>query len=173
MDPLLYEVFSVYFFIAFYIILYKGFRMNVADAFHQTVHGAAGGCEALAVRMGMSPAILRNKANPNTLTNKPMLDDADRVMGITGDHRVLHALAANHGYVCVKIEDAATACDTAILELVTRVWSANGDVGAAVNAALADGRIEEHEVVGIRAQVNKVVRALHEMVARLDGMAEK
>ncbi len=147
--------------------------MNVADAFHQTVHESVGGCEVLAVRMGMSPAILRNKADPNKAYNKPMLDDVDRVMGITGDHRVLHALAANHGYVCVKIEDGATACDTAVLELVTRVWSTSGDVGAAVNAALADGRIEQHEVAGVRDQVNKVVRALHQMVARLDGMAEK
>uniref|UniRef100_UPI00353016D5 phage regulatory CII family protein n=1 Tax=Achromobacter sp. GbtcB20 TaxID=2824765 RepID=UPI00353016D5 len=55
--------------------------MNHLDAFHQTVHGAPGGCEAIAPRMGMSAAILRNKANPNSTTNKPTLDEADRLMG--------------------------------------------------------------------------------------------
>lgn len=70
--------------------------MNVGDAFYQTVHGSAGGCEALAVRMNMSAAILRNKANVHTVTNKPTLDDADRIMGLTADYRILDALAANH-----------------------------------------------------------------------------
>ncbi len=147
--------------------------MNVQDAFHSTVHGAAGGCEALAVRLGMSPAILRNKANPNLATNKPMLDDIDRIMGITGDHRVLHALAANHGYVCVRVDDSHSASDMAILELITQVWSANGDVGAEVNRALADGRIEPHEIRLIKESIFRANRAMQEMLSRLEGMAEK
>jgi hypothetical protein len=147
--------------------------MNVSDAFHKTVHGAIGGCEALAVRLGMSAAILRNKANPHSATNKPMLDDADRVMGITGDHQILHALAANHGFVCIKAPDDATASDMAVLELVTKVWAANGEVGAEVNRTLADGRVEPHEVVRVREAVYRAQRALIEMVERLDGMSEK
>jgi hypothetical protein len=71
--------------------------MNHLDAFHQTVHSAPGGCESLAPRMGMSAPILRNKANPNCITNKPTLDEADRLMALTGDYSVLHALAQNHG----------------------------------------------------------------------------
>ena len=146
--------------------------MNISDAFYQTVHGAPGGCEALAVRLGMSSAILRNKANVNSVTNKPMLDDADRIMGITGDHRILHALAMNHGYVCVEVQASATASDMAVLEMITQVWSANGDVGAEVNRALADGRVEPHEIALIRAAVYRTQRALEEMLARLAGMAE-
>lgn len=146
--------------------------MNVLDAFHQTVHAADGGCEALAIRLGMSAAILRNKANPNHSTNKPMLDDADRVMGLTGDHRVLHALARNHGYVCVRMDGAAPASDIAILELVTRIWAASGDVGAEVYATLADGIVEQHEIERVEEAVYQVNRALSEMVARLRGMAE-
>ncbi len=147
--------------------------MNIADAFYQTVHGTPGGCEALAVRLGMSSAILRNKANVNSVTNKPMLDDADRIMGITGDHRILHALAMNHGYVCVEVDPSTTASDMAVLELITQVWSANGDVGAEVNRALADGRVDPREIALIRAAVYRAERALQEMLARLAGMAQK
>ncbi len=147
--------------------------MNVSDAFHQTVHGADGGCEALAVRLGMSAAILRNKANPNTATNKPMLDDIDRVMGITNDHRILHALAANHGFVCIKVESDVSASDMAVLEVVTRVWSANGSVGAEVHKALADGRVEAHEVARVGEAIYDAQRALLELSSRLNGMAEK
>lgn len=163
---------SIGFKIVFNIIFSQGFCMNVGDAFHQTVHGAAGGCEALAVRLGMSAAILRNKANPNASGNKPTLDDADRVMSITGDHGVLHALAAGHGFVCVRVEDKGTASDMAVLEIMTKCWTTNGDFGAEVNRALADGRIERHEIDAIRAAVMCADRSMHQLVARLEAMAE-
>lgn len=147
--------------------------MNIADAFHRTVHAAAGGCEALAVRLGMSAQVLRNKANPNSATNKPMLEDVDRVMALTNDYQVLHALAANHGYVCVHVGDNASACDMAVLETVTMIWAASGDVGTEVHTALADGRIEAHEVEKVNAAVFRMHRALEQMRTRVAGMAEK
>jgi len=146
--------------------------MNHLDAFHQTVHGAPGGCEAIAPRMGMSAAILRNKANPNSATNKPTLDEANRLMGLTGDHSILHALASNHGYVCVRIEDSAEASDMALLEMVAKVWQTNGEVGAEINQALADGKIDRSEVIRVREAVKRAERALEGIVARFEGMAD-
>ena len=121
----------------------------------------------------MSAAILRNKANPNSATNKPTLDEADRLMGITGDHAVLHALAANHGYVCVKVEEGADASDMAVLEMVTLVWQTNGEVGAEVNKALADGRITAQELERIRGAIKRAERALESVAVRLQGMADR
>lgn len=147
--------------------------MNILDAFHKSVHDAPGGCEALAVRMGMSAAVLRNKANPNAVANIVGLLDVDRVMSLTGDHGVLHALAKSHGYVCVRVGDDIVASDLALLEIVTQVWTANGAVGASVHEALADGRIEASEVARVKDQVFRATRVLHELVARMEGMAEK
>lgn len=147
--------------------------MSPQDAFYQMVHSAPGGCEALAVRMGMSPAVLRNKANPNTPFNKPTLDDVDRGIGITGDLQVLHALAANHKCVVIQVGDDVSASDMAVLEMVTTVWTTNGEVGAEVNKALADGRITQQEVELVRDAVKRAERALESVVARLAGMAEK
>lgn len=146
--------------------------MNHLDAFHQTVHSAPGGCESLAPRMDMSPAILRNKANPNSLTNKPTLDDADRLMGVTGDYRVLHALAKNHGFVCTKI-DEQPAGDMAVLETATDIWAKLGDLGAELHRALADGRIERHEAKAIEDAAFTMFRPVMQLVARVNGMAEK
>lgn len=146
--------------------------MNIRDAFYQSVHSAPGGVEPLAVRMGMSAAILRNKANVNSVTNKPMLEDADKVMALTGDYSVLHALALNHGHVCFKMGEHSTASDMAVLELVTQVWTTQGAVGAEVNKALADGRVDHNEVAQIRVAVYRAQKALMEVVARLEGMAE-
>ena len=147
--------------------------MNTDDAFYATVHGAPGGCEALAVRLGMSSALLRNKANPNASANVIALRDADRVMALTGNFAVLHALAQNHGHVCIPIEADADASDIAVLELVTKVWSASGDVGAEVHATLADGIVEKHEIERVKAAVYRVNLALSGMVARLEGMSQK
>ena len=147
--------------------------MNPLDAFHKTVHGAPGGCEAIAPRMGMSAAILRNKANPNSATNKPTLDEADRLMGITEDHSILHALAANHGYVCVRVEEGAAPGDMAMLEMVAKVWQTNGEEGAEINRALEDGRITRAEVQRVREAVKRTERALETVLTGLEGMAER
>lgn len=146
--------------------------MDLLDAFHATVHDYPGGCESLAPRMGMSPAVLRNKANPNVVSNHPLLVDADRAMALTGDYRVLHTLAVNHGHVCYRVDADVPASDLAVLELVTHVWSANGNVGAAVEATLADGRVERHEVAKVRGAIYRTQQALLAMLARLEDMAE-
>ncbi|MDN4057142.1 phage regulatory CII family protein [Massilia sp. YIM B02769] len=146
--------------------------MNLLDAFYQTVHGAVGGCEALAVRLGMSAQVLRNKANVHSTTNKPTFEEADRICGITGDHRMVHAFAQNHGYVCVRIEDGAEASDMALLEMVAKVWQTNGEVGAEINQALADGKVDRAEVIRVRNAVKRAERALEGIVARFEGMAD-
>lgn len=68
--------------------------MNIIDAAHKTVHAYPGGSESLAPRIAMSAAVLRNKVNPNNSTHHLTLVEASEVMGVTGDYRILHALAA-------------------------------------------------------------------------------
>lgn len=147
--------------------------MNAHDAFHATVHGAPGGHEALAVRLGMSAAVLRNKANPNMAANVVALRDVESVMDLTGNHSTLHALAKGFGYVCVKVGDDAGASDVALLECAMQVWMTNGKFGAAINEALADGRIDAHEVTTVRDLAFAADRALHQLVARFQSIAEK
>ncbi|MGO4379673.1 phage regulatory CII family protein [Pseudoduganella sp. RAF19] len=147
--------------------------MHILDAFHKTVHDAKGGVEALAVRLGISAQILRNKANPNITANKVHLEEADRVMALTEDYEVLHALARNHGFVCVKVHSDATASDLAVLELVAKVWVASGEVGKEVHATLEDGVVDKHEVQRVEEAVYRVNQSLSQMVGRLKGMAEK
>jgi len=145
--------------------------MNYKDAFHRTVHHTPGGCEALAVRMGYTAGLLRNKANPNSSTNVLTMDDASRVMEITGDYEVLHALAREHGFVCTRI-DEQPAGDMSVLESTTDIWECLGDLGTEVKKALADGRIEQHEVDAIQAAAFVMFRPVMQLVARVSSMAE-
>jgi len=146
--------------------------MNYKDAFYKTVHDAPGGCEALAVRMSYTAGLLRNKANPNSTTNVLTMDDASRVMELTADYEVLHALARQHGFVCTKIE-SQPASDMAVLESVTDIWRSLGQVGTQVHTALADGRIDSDEVRHIEKAIFVSIRPMMELLARLNGMAEK
>ena len=146
--------------------------MNLRDAFHQTVHGAPGGCVALAARIGMSPTILRNKANPNNNVNVITSDDIENAMSLTGDYSMLYALAETHGFVLTKLEDQPSS-DMGVLENVTNIWQRLGDVANEVHKTLEDGRVEPHEVAAVRRSVFKAFRPMLQLIERLDSMSEK
>ena len=122
--------------------------------------------------MGYTAGLLRNKANPNSTTNVLTMDDASRVMELTGDFSVLHALAQVHGFTCTKVEDQP-AGDMSVLEATTALWSKLGALGAEVHKALADGRIDQREVEAIRTAAFGMFPPAMQIVSRVEGMAEK
>lgn len=152
--------------------------MNVIDAAYATVHDHPGGASALAPRFvtrsggAMSPAVLNSKVDPGKDSHHLTLAEADRLITFTQDFRVLHAMAMNHGHVCIRVSSDAPSSDLAILELVTAVWECNGDVGREVNAALADGRIEQTEIDRVKKAIYRVQLAMQQMVMRLDEMKD-
>lgn len=146
--------------------------MNYKDAFHKTVHSYPGGVEALAPRMGYTAGLLRNKANPNSSTNVLTMDDAHQGMQFSGDYSTLHAFAASLGHTCTKV-DEQPAGDMAVLESATDIWAKLGDLGAEVHKALADHRIEPHEVKAIEAATFAAFRPMMQLLARVNAMCEK
>ncbi|WP_374537620.1 phage regulatory CII family protein [Chitinimonas taiwanensis] len=146
--------------------------MTPLDAAYATVHDVLGGSEALGPRMGMSAAVLRNKVNLHNTTHHLTLAEADRLIALTGDARILHALAQTHAYLCVKVQDDIPASDMAVLEMVTQVWRSNGDVGASVDAVLADGRVERSELTAVRQALYRHQQHLVGLLQRLESMAE-
>ena len=145
--------------------------MNHLDAFYQTVHDAPGGCEAIAPRMGMSAAILRNKANPNAAANKPTLDDADRLMAVTNDYRILEAMCANHGFTLTKIEEQAPS-DMSVFESMTSILAKFGEYSQQVHQAFADGRLEKRELLEIDDVMFALFQKFMQFRARMSGMVE-
>lgn len=146
--------------------------MNLQDAFYNTVHDAPGGAESLAPRMGVSAQILRNKANPNNPGNIPSLDEADKLITLTGDLRILHAMAARHGMVCAPKPNGHES-DLAILEIIAAAWRSGGNVGESVYTALVDGRISGHELDTINLAIYNAQQSLATVGSRLQGMADK
>lgn len=70
--------------------------MNTRDAAYLTGHHYPGGVAALAARMGTDTRELSRKLNPSA--GNLGLDEAIVLMVMSGDHRILHAMAEELGY---------------------------------------------------------------------------
>lgn len=141
--------------------------MNVQDAAYSTVHNYPGGSESLAPRVGLSAAVLRGKVNPHNDRNILSLAEASRIMGVTGDFRVLHALAGEHGFTLTPIAGEGGA-DVAVAMLGTA--AAGGDLAEAIAGALQDDRISPNEL----AEIGRACAALQsKIVAVARGAAAR
>lgn len=138
--------------------------MNAQDAAYDTVHQYPGGSVALAARLGMSDAVLRGKVNPNNDRNHLTLAEADRLIGLTGDHRILHALAATHGYT---LQEAGAREEGGVVIALLAAVSAQGGMTQTVSDAIADGLITPNEA----AAIDRLCAQVQASVASLAGQA--
>lgn len=144
--------------------------MNTADAAYDTVHDYPGGSESLGPRVGMSPAVLRNKVNPNNETHHLTVNEASRIMGKAQDYRILHALAAEHGFMLQRAESAPDAGN--VLQSLLRANAAEGDFDRALEEALADNLITPNELRTINDAALKQQVATLMLLAKLRAFAQ-
>lgn len=146
--------------------------MNSIDAAYSTVHDYPGGSESLGPRVGISPAVLRNKVNPNNDTHHLTFAEARRISDMTGDFRMLQAWAHEAGFLLVKAPTgSADSCDMAVLEQVVGLGVANGQFMQTIHAALADGRVDQDELKRIRAAERELQTVAATVTQRMEGMA--
>ncbi|MGQ4661314.1 phage regulatory CII family protein [Lysobacter sp. F6437] len=148
--------------------------MNIIDAAHSTVRSYPGGSESLGPRIGMSAAVLRNKVNPNNTTHHLTVAEASEIMGVTGDHRMLQAMAAEHGYVLASVDLGAG--ETSVLQTLLRANAAEGEFDRVLGEALADNLITANEMKAIAeagvAQQSATMILLAKLRAVSEGRAQ-
>ena len=141
-------------------------------AIHKAAVSHRGGIESIAAQLGVSGQILRNQLVGNDRHKLP-IETAETLMDILDSDALADAAARQRSGVFVKLPAAGdNAGDLAVLELVTHVWRANGDIGLAIDDALADGRVDRSEVERVRKAIYAMQKTLHAMLQRLEGMAE-
>lgn len=146
--------------------------MNTKDAAYHTVHDYQGGSESLGPRVGISPAVLRNKVNPNNDTHHLTFAEAQRIVGVTGDRRMLQAWAHEEGYLLVKAPSGCRgASDMDILEKMAAFMVASGTLGKEIHVSLADGGVDAKEMERIEEAGREVMTEAAEVVQRLRSMA--
>lgn len=153
--------------------VFESMTMNVIDAAYDTVHEYPGGAGPLASRLtrlnkdgeraSMSEAVLNSKVNPNTSSHHLTLAEADRIMGITGDYRILHALAYTHGFVALRIEAPQAGSVTGAMFAAV---AAKGNLAERIAKAMADNHITNNESEEISRAVMQVIAAVAEISER-------
>lgn len=106
----------------------------LADAVYHTVHDN-GGPTALGHRLGIRPAVLSNKANPQQPKNQITLGEAIRLQRLTGDYRILRAAAQELGFLVVPLENPPSS-DVELLTLYAQWQYAEGQIHGAIAHAL-------------------------------------
>ena len=144
--------------------------MHVIDAAYATVHDYPGGAGSLAPRIGTTQGVLNSKVNPNTTTHHLSLAEAVKLIVLTGDKRILHAIAMETGDVVVEGAGELQACDMAVLESMTAVFAGAGLVGASVHTALADGRVTRKEYVAIERKAYALRQKAVALVRKLEAL---
>lgn len=133
--------------------------MNIADAAYHTVHDYPGGPAALAVRLGKAATTLRHEVRPPAgSTAKLGLVDAQRIMALAGDLRILHAMAAEHGQFLVPLPEVVCDDEATAQQLATLAREF-GDVLGTVAQAMADGRVSDNELRAVERQWGELVSA--------------
>lgn len=140
--------------------------MNLADAAYATVHDYPGGADALGARVNIKPGVLRNKVDPNNNGNHLGLLEADRLIGITGDLRILQAMAAEHGCIVQRCEAGGDA-DESLAGLVLDSNIAAGKFAGEIRDALKDGLISENEMRAIGAAALAEQQVMMTLISKL------
>ncbi|CAI3122360.1 hypothetical protein AO727_15800 [Acinetobacter baumannii] len=140
--------------------------MNILDAAYNTVHDFKGGANALASRMGIkSPAVLNSKVNPNTETHHLTLLEATKLMGITGDFRILQALCAEHSKAAIDLPNIPESHrDICLVDTFLNLGIKKGNVTELFREMLADGRVTKGEAIDIA----KIIHDMHILLATLE-----
>ncbi|RZZ81965.1 hypothetical protein EA662_17505 [Pseudoxanthomonas winnipegensis] len=116
-------------------------------------------------------AVLRSKVNPNNTTHHLSLVEADQLIGLTGDHRMLHDLAQAHGYV-LQAMPAEVQDDATVMELVLDLHAANGEFARELHDALADEIITGNEMSELAKDCHGSMHAAVLLLRKLREMSK-
>lgn len=145
--------------------------MNIDDAIYDECHDYPGGIPALAARLEIAAPTLQNMADPKQSSHGWPLKRFRKLLAIAGT-RPLDALCEENGGVFVHTKGFEGVSDAALLETYAKFCADFGDVGKAINGALADGKIVSAEVKAVRDSIYEMNRAGAELANRMEQLEE-
>lgn len=143
--------------------------LSVQDAAYHTAHCFPGGVPAMAQRLGMSANTLQHKVNPRNTTHHLSLREASDMMVLSGDVRMLQALAAENGCVVLSEQAEPQAAVPPMQRVMQLVHEFSG-VLESVNTALADGHVTLNELHDCERHIATQMQALNDMLGTLRGL---
>ena len=145
---------------------------DVFEAFRQMVM-LSGDVPALAARMGYRTGTLYNKADAGDEThNQPTLRDVVMGTEITGDMRVVEALARTFGRATFDSRKYATTSDEDLLTLLANMGREVGEFHGALGDALREHKFSGASLQRLNAEGLDIVSALMTLLQRLEGFVD-
>lgn len=143
--------------------------MSVADAAYLTVHDYQGGAAALQVRLGKTN--LSAEVSPNNPNAKLGLVDAVRVQAMTGDCRILYAMASELRHyppmpMPAEADDGAQPC----LQTLSETAKEFADLVAVIAAVAPDGEVTDNEMARVSKEHGELVVKLQALMRQLAAM---
>lgn len=148
--------------------------MKIAQAAYATVHEYAEGTEVLAEAIGIkSKQVLINKVSTSPAKSHHLtLSEAERIIKVTGDVRMIHALADEMGGIYVPAPLNGDARSIAVMSDISKMSQEFGALVQEVASDIQDGVITDNEFKRIEAEANKLRVALAVLVSDLSAMHE-
>lgn len=141
------------------------------DAFKAVVYRH--GVEAMAAKLGYRVGTLYNKCDAGEETHaQPTLRDVVLATSLTGDVTILESLDRLFDRTGLELGPLKVTSDAALLELLCKVGTEQGELYGAVNCALANGRFDKAEYQAIRMEAFDLVRAVMAFVDRVGGLVD-
>lgn len=145
---------------------------DIHEAFRAVVHDY--GVPDMAAKIGVPVGTLYNKANVNESTqHKPNLTEAVLVQVVSGDHRIVEAMAHTLGGLYLRLPELSVVSDAALLDMVADIHIMSGKFHYEIKEALRDGKFTRQEHAQIREQALAFITSVLEAVQRIEGMIDE
>ncbi|MCC9597763.1 MULTISPECIES: phage regulatory CII family protein [unclassified Rubrivivax] len=146
--------------------------MSIDQAAYDTVHSADGGAKVVAGKMSIGHQVLLNKVGLNNTTHHLTLQEAVRLMQVTGDLRILHAMAESFDGLFIPVPRPATEGAPNLVGDLARMSAEFGELMHEVAEDLADGVISDNEMVRVEKEANGLRVALSTLLKDLRRLNE-
>lgn len=145
---------------------------NPFEAFKLAVYRF--GVVELAAELGYRPGTLYNKADADAESHaQPTLRDVVQVTRLTGDTSILDSLDRMFGRAAYEVAPGLPASDEALLELLCKVGSEQGDLFTAVQLALQSERMDRRSLEKVRLEAHELICAVLAFVHRMEGLCDE
>ena len=148
--------------------------MNIKDAAYHTVHDFPGGAEVLALRLGKAHKTLLKEVAPGPLDSAKFgLLDANKAMAMSRDFRILHAIAAEHGFMAVPLpsfDHDASPSTAAVAAAVATLASEFASLMGEVAQDLGDNTVTDNELRRIEQSCGHLVAGVQRLLQHVGAM---
>lgn len=146
--------------------------MNVMDAAHRIAHEYEGGCDVLAMRMGIGRVVFSGKVRPNDKTHILGLVEAVRMQQLAGRRDILNAMADELGCVCLPKPDTQDMGED-MATMIADSCAEFGDYMREIDTALRDKKVTPNKLKRLQKELLELICAATRIHSRMAGMTRR